>query len=87
MDEIKSGTIYGQATQFNNMEENIMNNKRRIHDGIAGAVIALGTGLGYWVDPIWLIVPGLLGVTLFQSWFTGFCPLYFVLDKTCSTES
>ena len=58
-----------------------MNTKRRIHDGIAGGVIAVGTGLGYWIDPMWLLVPGLLGVALLQSAFTGFCPVYFALDK------
>ncbi|UCD12632.1 MAG: DUF2892 domain-containing protein [Nitrospinaceae bacterium] len=63
-----------------------MNRKRRIHDGIAGAVAAGGSALGYWVDPVWLLVPGLLGLTLVQSAFTGFCPVYFILDRTCGTE-
>ncbi len=63
-----------------------MNTKRRIHDGIAGAVMTAGVGLGYWVDPLWLLVPGVLGVTLLQSAFTGFCPVYFLLEKTCTTE-
>lgn len=61
-----------------------MNTKRRIHDGIVGAIIAAGSGLGYWIDPVWLLVPGVIGVTLIQSAFTGFCPVYFVLDKTCA---
>ena len=55
--------------------------KRKIHDGIAGAVITLGTVLGYYVDPLWLLVPGILGVTLLQSAFSGFCPVYYTLDK------
>ncbi|MCH8039114.1 MAG: DUF2892 domain-containing protein [Nitrospinae bacterium] len=63
-----------------------MNTKRRIHDGIAGAVMTAGAGLGYWIDPLWLLVPGVLGVTLLQSAFTGFCPVYFLLEKTCTTE-
>ncbi len=63
-----------------------MNRKRRIHDGIAGAVITLGVGLGYAVHPLWLLVPGLLGLTLLQGGFTGFCPVYFLLDRTCATE-
>jgi len=63
-----------------------MNTKRRIHDGIAGAVIAAGAGLGYWVDHLWLIIPGGLGFILLQSAFTGFCPVYFVLDKTHPNE-
>ena len=63
-----------------------MNQKRRLHDGIVGAVVTAGVALGYYGDPLWLLVPGVLGVTLIQSGLTGFCPLYFVLDRTCSTE-
>jgi hypothetical protein len=63
-----------------------MNQKRRIHDGIVGAVITAGVALGYYVHPLWLLLPGLIGVTLLQSGVTGFCPVYFVLDRTCPTE-
>ena len=63
-----------------------MNKKRRIHDGIAGGVIATGVALGYWGSPLWLLVPGILGLILLQSAFTGFCPVYFILDKTCPSE-
>ncbi len=55
--------------------------KRRIHDGIAGAVITAGVLLVYYVSPLRLLVPGLLGVTLLQSAFTGFCPVYYMLDR------
>ena len=58
-----------------------MNKKRRIHDGVAGALITLGVVLGYYHDPLWLLLPGLLGITLVQSAFTGFCPVYFTLDR------
>ncbi len=64
-----------------------MNTKRRIHDGIVGTVLTLGTVLGYYGDPLWLLIPGALGVTLLQSGFTGFCPVYFILDRTCSPAS
>ncbi len=64
-----------------------MNTKRRIHDAIVGGVITLGTVLGYYIDPLWLLVPGILGVTLLQSGFTGFCPVYFILDRTCAQDS
>ena len=63
-----------------------MDRKRRIHDGIVGAVVVAGAALGYGVDPLWLLVPGVLAVALLQSGLTGFCPLYFILDKTCATE-
>jgi len=55
--------------------------KRRIHDGVAGALIAAGVALGYWVSPMWLLLPAVLGITLVQSAFTGFCPVYYTLDK------
>ncbi len=57
-----------------------MKMKRRMHDGIAGAFLIAGALLAYYVDPPWLLVSGLLGVTLLQSAFTGFCPVYYLLD-------
>lgn len=60
--------------------------RRRIHDGVAGALITAGVVLGFYVSPLWLLLPGLLGVTLLQSGFTGFCPVYYVLDRTCPNE-
>jgi len=64
-----------------------MNTKRRIHDGIVGVVITVGVALGYWVHPWWLLVPGLIGVTLIQSGFTGFCPVYALLDLMHAGDS
>lgn len=57
--------------------------KRRIHDGIVGALIAAGVLLGYFANPLWLLLPGILGLVLFQSAFSGFCPVYYVLDRSC----
>lgn len=61
--------------------------KRRIHDGIVGAVITLGITLGYSLHPAWLFLPGAIGVTLIQSAFTGFCPVHFLLEKACAPET
>ncbi|MDZ7839621.1 MAG: DUF2892 domain-containing protein [Gammaproteobacteria bacterium] len=58
-----------------------MATRRRVHDGIVGIVVTLGTALGYWADPAWLLVPGIVGVLLIQSWGTGFCPVYWTLDR------
>lgn len=58
-----------------------MNVKRRVHDGIAGAIISAGGVLGYYADPMWLWLPVIIGLTLVQSAFTGFCPVYYALDK------
>jgi hypothetical protein len=64
-----------------------MMKKRRVHDGIAGVLITLGVLLGYYVNPLWLLLPGILGITLLQSAFTGFCPVYFTLDKVMPESS
>ena len=56
-------------------------NKRKVHDGIIGAVITLGVVLGYFSAPVWFLVPGAIGIILLQSAFTGFCPVYYTLDK------
>ena len=63
-----------------------MNSKRRIHDAIVGVVVTAGVALGYYVNPMWLLVPGVIGVVLIQSGVTGFCPVYFILDKTCASD-
>ena len=56
-------------------------NKRKVHDGIVGALVTLTVALGHYVDPMWLFVPAVLGLILLQSAFTGFCPVYYTLDK------
>jgi len=58
-----------------------MNQKRRIHDTIVGAVVTAGVALGHYVSPHWLLLPAVIGVTLIQSGITGFCPVYFALDR------
>lgn len=60
--------------------------KRRLHDGIVGVLVTLGVLLGYYLHPLWLLLPGIIGVVLIQSTFTGFCPVYYTLDKLCPKE-
>ena len=60
--------------------------KRRIHDGIVGVLVTAGVLLAYYHNLLWLWLPGILGVTLIQSAITGFCPVYFILDRTCPAE-
>ena len=63
-----------------------MNQKRRLHDAIVGIVVTVGVALGYYVSVHWLLVPSVIGLTLIQSGFTGFCPVYFVLDRLLPLE-
>ncbi len=58
-----------------------MGQHTRMHDGIAGALILIGALLAAFVHPYWLLVPGAVGALMLQSAFTGFCPVYFALDK------
>lgn len=46
----------------------MMKRKRQLHDGIAGTLITAGVALGYCVNPGWLFLPGILGVTLLQRY-------------------
>ncbi len=54
---------------------------RKVHDGVVGGITVLSVVLGYFFSAAWLLIPTLLGLTLLQSSFTGFCPLYFILDR------
>lgn len=55
--------------------------KIKIHDGIVGAVIFASVVLGMAVNAQWLYVAGGIGALMVSSAFTGFCPVYFVLNK------
>jgi DUF2892 family protein len=46
-----------------------------------GAMVILGIALGYFVNPYWLILSGVMGVNLVQAAFTNVCPLAIVLKK------
>lgn len=63
-----------------------MKKARKIHDGMVGAVVVLGVLLGMYVAVEWLWLPLILGIVLIQSAVTGFCPVYYILDR-CVDES
>ena len=42
---------------------------------IAGIFVLLSIALGYWVSPIWFLFTAFVGLNLFQSAFTGWCPM------------
>ena len=47
----------------------------------AGIFVLASLALGYWVSPYWYLFTAFVGVNLFQSSFTGFCPLEKVLER------
>lgn len=49
--------------------------------GIAGFFILVSVFLAYKVDPRWLYFTGFVGLNLFQSAFTNWCPMMWILKK------
>lgn len=58
-----------------------MNNKTKIHDGIVGIIYLTSIILGATVSIQWLYLAGVVAVLQILSMFTGFCPVYFILNK------
>ena len=48
---------------------------------IAGFVVMLSVALGYWVSPAWLLLTAFVGLNLFQSAFTNWCPMMTILRR------
>lgn len=63
-----------------------MKNKVKIHDGIVGIIYLASILLAVYVNIQWLYLAGAVAVLQVLSMFTGFCPVYFILDKTMQEE-
>ncbi len=48
---------------------------------IAGFFVMLSVALGYYVSPYWFLFTGFVGLNLFQSAFTNWCPMMTFLRK------
>lgn len=48
---------------------------------IAGFFILLSLALGALVSPYWYLFTAFVGINLFQSAFTGVCPMETILEK------
>jgi hypothetical protein len=46
---------------------------------IAGFFVMLSVALGYWVHPAWFLFTAFVGLNLFQSGFTDWCPMMAIL--------
>jgi hypothetical protein len=57
---------------------------------IAGAFVLASLALGYWVHPYWYFFTAFVGLNLFQSAFTNWCPMMSILKwlgaKSCVHE-
>jgi len=48
---------------------------------IAGLFVILSLALGRWVNPGWYWFTAFVGLNLFQSAFTNWCPMMYFLKK------
>ena len=48
---------------------------------IAGTFILVSLALGYWASPYWYLFTAFVGLNLFQSGFTNWCPMMTFLRK------
>jgi hypothetical protein len=48
---------------------------------IAGVFVLLSLALGHWVSPNWYYFTALVGLNLFQSAFTNWCPMTTIPRK------
>jgi hypothetical protein len=48
---------------------------------IAGAFVVMTLTLGYLVSPYWFLFTAFVGLNLFQSAFTNWCPMMTILRK------
>jgi hypothetical protein len=53
----------------------------RIVLAFAGTMVLVSLALGHFVSAWWLLLAAFVGLNLFQSAFTGFCPLAIILRK------
>ena len=49
---------------------------------VAGIVVMASVALGYFVNPNWYYFTAFVGLNLFQSAFTNWCPMMTILRKT-----
>ena len=48
---------------------------------VAGLFVMLSLALGWFVHPYWHFFTAFVGLNLFQSAFTGWCPMMTILRK------
>ena len=48
---------------------------------VAGFFVMGSLALGHWVSPYWYLFTAFVGLNLFQSAFSNWCPLMTILKK------
>ncbi|WP_069130868.1 YgaP family membrane protein [Rhodohalobacter halophilus] len=63
-----------------------MKSKTKIHDGIVGVIYLTSVLLAVYINLNWLYLAGAVAVLQIMSMFTGFCPVYYLLNRTMSDK-
>jgi hypothetical protein len=53
----------------------------RVVLAFAGLMVLTSLALAWFVSPYWMLLGAFVGLNLFQSAFTGFCPLAILLRR------
>ena len=48
---------------------------------ISGAFVLISLALGYWVSPYWFLFTAFVGLNLFQSGISNWCPAMTILRR------
>jgi hypothetical protein len=48
---------------------------------VAGLFVMLSVALGWFVHPYWFLLTAFVGLNLFQSAFSGWCPMMTILRR------
>lgn len=67
--------------QIERIQEEIQMTIERYLRMIAGAFVVASLALGHWVHPYWYFFTAFVGLNLFQSAFTNWCPMMTFLRR------
>ena len=76
---------HGRGEFLNHERESAMTTERYVRM-VAGVFVLASLALGYWVHHGWFFFTAFVGLNLFQSAFTEFCPLELILRR-CGVPS
>jgi hypothetical protein len=73
--------LSGSGTAFNEKITKGDQEMERQLRGIAGFFVLVSLLLAHFVHPAWLWFTAFVGLNLFQSAFTNWCPMMWILKK------
>ena len=64
-----------------------MDAKTKLHDGIVGIIYLISVILALTVSIQWIYLAAAVAVLQILSMFTGFCPVYFILNSLMTDKN